>query len=130
MPRKVQLIKRLPYFKSNDNEKNRDTRNLVKNIIKLLVNWLLIKDEQWDTSYSDYLRNMCQKTGFNNRLILEIAEDEIMKRLFSEFIEKDAEKYITNSKIKDKDSHLSAIKTYEKIFIKNSPKSSVKIKKR
>ena len=87
--------------------------------MKLFLNWLALKDETEETYNSDMFKEFAEKIGYNNRLVLLMAENAEIKPLFQKFLSTDAEKFIEHSKITDKEGHIEGLKTYRRIFNKS-----------
>lgn len=90
----------------------RDTKNVVKNIIRLFQGWL---DEIPRTrrQLASAIEDLVNAGKYNNNLIISLAALPPARRAFLEFCRSAGRDYISRSKINDKTSHLEALEKYE-----------------
>lgn len=92
----------------------RDTKNLVKNIIRLFQAWLEERREIGGEVHQG-LSEAIQSGKFNNNLIITMSQTPKLRAAFLRFCDGNAEDFIAKSKIHDKSSHMEALKKYENI---------------
>ena len=83
----------------------RDTKNLVKNIIRLFQAWLEERQEIGAEVHQG-LFDAIQHGKFNNNLIITLSQTHMLRSAFLRFCDGSAEDFIAKSKIHDKSSHL------------------------
>jgi hypothetical protein len=107
-----QNIKKCAIFKSNEmaafTHKIKDTKNVVKNIIRLFQCWLEENLPNYREVYDELLA-FIGRIKFNNHLVMQLAKDDAVRRAFLLFGLKDGRDFIDRSKIHDKKTHLEAL---------------------
>ena len=84
-------MKRTPYIPAEIKEVKRDTKNIVKNITKLFINWLATKYCNESEDSLQKIRQVVEENKFNNRLINILLKTEQFNKFFVPFLEKHAE---------------------------------------
>ncbi len=95
-------MKRVPYLENPVKLQSRDTKNIVKNIVKLFMNWLSNNAELESHKATEEMNNMLFEIKYNNRLITAMVESDNVKGPLRIFLEKEAPPLIISSKINDK----------------------------
>lgn len=67
-----------------DEVRLRDTKNVVKNIIRLFQTWI-DEHSRNKSQIQESLSNLLFKAKFNNKLILEISKDKLLRKSFISF---------------------------------------------
>lgn len=91
---------------------NRDLKNVVKNVVKLFKGWL--EDLK---PYRHDLTNALEKLillnkKYNNSLIIKLSKHSQLRPAFINFCQEGAEDLIKESRVKDKISHIEALRKY------------------
>lgn len=97
----------------------RDTKNLVKNIFRLFESWV---EEHLGGSIElrETLRGFLQSVKYNNNLVINLSKQSKLREAFMIFCDGSGQELIGKSKIRDKRSHLEALKQYQRICLNES----------
>lgn len=122
--KKIYIFKKLKknkFVKEKHPEHLRNTKNITKNFCKAFLAYLKsdkivgverVKIREGIHTYSKLLE--CKK--YNNKLIKKIISNEALRDLFKMFLEKEAKRWISESRVNDKTLHEEAIAIYLNLF--------------
>ncbi len=83
---------------------SRDTKNVVKNILRMFKNWL-----RNDSREPAIRTSFFEKRKFNNSLVFAIAYEPTPRKAFLEFLQNSARQMLEESKVQDKGAHEAAL---------------------
>ena len=99
--------------------RKKDKKNIVKNIIKLFVNWLERNNHKSLShcfSSLTQLKTLLKIYKFNNSLIYKMTNNGFLWKLFQYFLQTDAHLAIHKSNIMDKETHHEAVEVYLNLY--------------
>lgn len=106
----LSIFKRRNNYSDPKNSRKSDTRNLIKNLVNLYVNWLQCKRDELHEAVLQVAKETITKNKyFNKQLIQELCQDKRVCETFVQFAQEDGEDFIDNSRIQDKECHLKAL---------------------
>ena len=79
-------MKKNPFFDEEDDEGIKNTKNTVKNIVKMFSNWLQFKCSENNSEIRVQLGKFLVSDKYNNKLILKIAKSPSISKAFMEFL--------------------------------------------
>ena len=123
-PKHQRKITLLPKSGDSGTEKSRDTKNVIKNIVRLFQNWLE-ETLALNRETIQELNQLVAELKYNNKLMLRMARSSKLREAFMAFCRTDAEEFLSNSKILDKGTHRECLEKYIDLCMAQEKRMSV-----